>query len=249
MRNVQKSWIAAGAATLIVAVALALCFLGRYGGHELQGVLRSDELRDVLQFDSPERKRSALIEYARRQLKRILQKYDSDLVVRGNCIAVESRLEKEFDSTDAAPMAIASSLIPCSDGRRHFLFLWCYNPHREDNAIILLGKTVEGATLRVCYEWKPTMKAGAVVGMFAGPTRLVTVGDLYKAGEVSRSSGDIEVRICVEDNNVPVVPDVSALAVALHDRNGRLSNFVPVVRVSEGGGKRAENGTGPILTR
>ena len=214
--------------TILLAVLLAI-----YHGSVQQGAPSGGEQLPDLIVLAQDQKRSFLIGEARRQLKYITQKFDNifnTLLVRANCEVVEGRLEQDCENADAAPMMIASCLVPLADEKQCFFFVWCFNPHREADAIVLVGETAEGATVRIRYQSRPKVKCGALVGTFADKTTLVSLDELFQAGKVLRSNGQIDVRISTETTGAPVVPDLPVLAVALHDRNGKLSNFVPVCR-------------------
>ncbi|NQU22244.1 MAG: hypothetical protein HQ567_13250 [Candidatus Nealsonbacteria bacterium] len=220
---------------ILVSVTILLIVLATYPGTAQQDAgARPEELPDLSRFDSEDEKRSSLIGAARRQLECITQKHDNmfnSLLVRGNCEVVETRLEEDYDDANAAPMLIVSSLVPLVDEKECFFFIWGFNPHREHDAIVLLGKTREGTTVRIRYELMRRVKSGALVGMFGDKTRLVSLDELLQAGKVSPSNGEIEVRISTKSADaVPMVPDLPVLAVAVHDSNGKLSNFVPVCR-------------------
>jgi hypothetical protein len=222
--------IVIGAATLLLLLA-TYCSTGREHARPIPA-----DLPDLIRRDSEEQKRSFLIREARRQLAYITHKFDDTLLARANCEVAESRLEQDYESADAAPLMIAASLVPLGElvpvakENEYFFFVWCFNPHREDDGIVLVGRTPEGTTVRIRYDSKPSVKCGALVGTFAGKTRLVSVDELLQEGTVFRRNGEIEVFISTETTGAPVVPDLPVLAVAVHDRNGKLSNFVPVCR-------------------
>jgi hypothetical protein len=221
---------------LVIATAVLVVLATYFGIGRPQTPPVPADLSDPIRLDSQEQKRSLLIEGARRQLKYITEKFDNifnTLLVRANCEVVESRLEQEYENADAAPMMITSSLLSSADEKQCFFFVWCFNPHREDDAILLVGETPDGTTVRVRYESNLTEKRIMLVGTFAGRTRLVSLDELCQAGKVSRSDGQIEVCISTDTTDALVVPDLPMLAVALHDRNGKLSNFVSVERLKE----------------
>jgi hypothetical protein len=216
--------------TLVGGTTLVVVLATYCATRHQQAVSVPADLPDLITWDSEEEKRSFLIEGARRDLESITRKHDKSLLARANCEVVESRLEQDYGNANAAPMMIASSLVPLADDKQCFFFVWCFNPHREDDAIFLVGRTAEGTIVRVRYESDPRVKRGALVGTCGGKTTLVSLDELFQAGKVLRNNGDIEVRILVQTKRAPVVPDLPVLAVAVRDRNGKLSNFVSVCR-------------------
>jgi hypothetical protein len=225
---------------LVLAGGLFVTLMAYRSCNVLKSVPYPHKLPDLIGRDSQDEKRSFLLADARRELEHIAQRRESTLLARANCEVAATRLEEDYENVDARPMMIASYLVPLPEQGEYFFFVWCYNAHREHDAIVLVGETPQGTAVRIRYQFKPKVKSGALVNTVAGKTRLVSLDKLLQAGEVFQRNGEVEVHISTQISEAPLVPDLPLLAVAVHDRNGKLSNFVPVCRIKALAGERGE---------
>lgn len=183
-------------------------------------------LSDTLNYSSEAEKRTALIAGARNSLSFVTVRYGNDLLVDANCDAARERLERDYDNHRASPLMLAACMARTDSGDEALMFS-AFNPTRELDRLILVGRTSGGVNLRVVYHFDLTCKSVTLVNDAAIRIKQVSWDSLTRDQRLLHGGPFAEVHL--EAGYGPLlVPAVAALAVAVGDRNGQVSNFVEV---------------------
>jgi hypothetical protein len=176
-----------------------------------------------------ERDRSALLLRDARDFCRQNSYIDGipNVLVRAQFEAALHALARAQDVESMPPIALVSTGGLMRNGRDTYVQLWAINPNRETNKVHILARSRHGELVRMLVDLHPKAKDQVYRCQVFLQTKCMPWEML-----TSRASSEKDSIIHVSAPNSGTIPfpELSAAAVclAVEDRTGRLSNFVPV---------------------
>lgn len=181
-----------------------------------------------------------------------------DVLSRAQCEAALHALNREQDLGTQPPIALFSATGLMANGQP-YLTLFVVNTNRETSRGHILARGPNGDFVHIVYDFQPWAKEQTYRWM-----RLLRAE--YVPWEILRERASAEedghIHFIVQEGtngNIVPFPDISVakVCVAVEDRSGRMSNFVPVRHldmnqkpsvqsVEKGKGQDAEGLTGTV---
>ncbi len=194
-----------------------------------------EALPDSLRFPDDETLRDRLIEGVFGGLDMIKTKYPDDMLLAINCDVAKTRVAEDYATANVSPFMLGASLMP-RGGQPLVLAFHALNLDRETDRLLIVGRTRDGALLRVVYHFNITHKDPSLVAQRMALVQKVSAEEIERLGDVKRTKSGAEVHLPFRFNQLPM-PDISPLAAAVEDRSGRPSNFVPVLEAASDTGQ------------
>jgi hypothetical protein len=212
----------------VLAAALAGLVLWKHtAGTDGGGLCRAD-LRDSLQIQDPEKRRQVLIREATEMLGTLREKFSDDPVIVANCALAMHVVRSTASDGDDRPLALAAWLQDSAPPCAAALWVFAVNIRRETDQVVIASIDKQGKTLRVICQFRGTLKTPSYVDALSLGCNFDALEGVMQ-GATSNPEGWFVLRDDYERLRKPLVlPRDVSLAVAVRDRVGKMSNYVPV---------------------
>ncbi len=185
-----------------------------------------NELPDSMEVDGPGELRRVLLDQANSSLRGYLHAYGADLLVYANCACALDRLERDLGNPRASPLMVCAVIRMIDRDRKPFL-VKALNGRRETDEVVVLARTPDGRTIRIVRHFPLRQKESSAFLGKALYVEFAPVEELASLGEKS-PNGEIVIATTHRFGRAIRLPQNAVLTVAVRDRSGVLSNFVPV---------------------
>jgi len=172
-----------------------------------------------------------LLKDAQARIADCRSKNPRDSLCVANCLVASDLVESDYGKEDASPFVIAAYLLTRWNGRTAVV-VYAVNCRRETDQVMLVCRTPEGSRLWVRMAIRRSTKDASLVSTLVWPAKMVEVAQLAKMGK-SAGRGEVFVWAEMAPFTAQPTPNAPDLVVAIRDRNGMMSNFVPVRRLKE----------------
>ncbi|MGB2820532.1 MAG: hypothetical protein WBF17_06090 [Phycisphaerae bacterium] len=244
----KASWrLVVGALVLCIASGFAGALIGRLAcGTADPAWGAKDELPDSLTFPSAAEAKQALVQDAYLDIDYIRKQATGNPAVAGNCMAAMQQVQW-FDQGRKMPPLMVHGSLGGSKGERSLGFEGI-NSYRETDEVIVLAVTSEGTIIRVVTKFGFSTKDAGLNSNTALLVKFVPVSEIVSSG-VKQASGEVLVQVDFDVFTSMPLPDGLPLAVGIRDRNGLMSNFVPVSRGPSAKSTQGTQGAAPATGR
>lgn len=218
----KARWALCAAALGIVLLGLVLI-----PGRAPSGKAATDELPDAVTIKDPQRKRQALLDGAAAYLMDVRESLPADPAARANCDVAWQMAAADYDAASSRPFAVAAWL---HKGLRTAAGICVYalNTRRETSGVEVTCLTPEGKVLKIVRQWPITAKFPSLMDGFAMCVEFRPLEQIIAAAKPD-DEGNLLFMVAPGPETAMVLPEGVPIAVAVRDRNGEVSNFVPVV--------------------
>lgn len=198
------------------------------GGPSVQ--LATSELSEPFHLPLPngESLRDRLLKGTNGALSGIIAKHPDDLELMLNCERARELAKQVYDDQNADPFMLDAWFVPI-EGRKPIMRYNAFNPRRETNLLVLVGKKPDGKLIHLFYHFDIKYREESFIAQRLMDLQRVSTDEIEKLGKTVQSPSGEEVYFNVGFGAQPIqVPNLTPLVAGVGDRSGRTSNFVTV---------------------
>ena len=152
--------------------------------------------------------------------------FRNNAVVRGNYMAASAMVALFEKDVRTSPLMIRAQIAPLDGG--WFLLTHAINCHRETDRLIIAAVTQDGEMVTTVAQYSSDMKGPSLLVGLGLHVRYVPLSEIMANGE--KTPWGVS-SVLSGHSYMPVpIPTGASIAVAIGDRDGQISNFVPVVQ-------------------
>jgi hypothetical protein len=192
--------------------------------------MKDDPLPESFNISDEKEIKELICENDLKRLNTIRNKYLEDLLALANLSLVKTILENSEFNGRGNPLLLTARLLPTQEDN-YGLLVYVFDPNRECNSLIIIGKMNNGKLIKVIYKMDMKTKAETFIEGFGWRTKIVSVDTLLKNGIVNETNEEIIVQLEIKILQEVNFPDIPHLVVSATDRNGLQSNFMEIVKV------------------
>ncbi len=190
------------------------------------GKAAPEELRDTITIKDPQRKKEALLNVVASYLVMVREALPADPAAIANCEAAWRIAVDDYGAARSRPFAVAAWVQEAV--RQTGIWVLALNMRRETSRVEVVCLTPQGKILRIVCQWPMTVKYPDLMEALAMPVEFLPLEQII-AEAAPDSEGSLLFVVAPGPKPKMTLPKGQPIAVAVRDRNGEVSNFVPVV--------------------
>jgi hypothetical protein len=185
-----------------------------------------EDLPDTITIKDPQQRKQALLNAVASYLAMVRETLPADPAARANCEVAWQIAVAEYGAARSRPFAVAAWVHKTTT--RTGIWVFALNMRRETSGVEVVCVTPLGKILRIVRQWPINVKSPDLVDALAMPVEFLPLEQIIAEAKPD-NEGNLLFMVAPGAKPKITLPVGMPLAIAVRDRSGEVSNYVPVV--------------------